>query len=207
VALESVETSPQLSHYETGYLKVNANLNNMTRYNNRQSGVALMVGLIILLLLSIIVVTAMRVSSLEERMAGNLRNQNTAFQAAESALREAEAFIESGAASFAPLKLSGAPFRNTTTPFCVSGLCSDSGPVQSEVFPYIDGAMRTAGTHIATITAEPEYIIELIRIDPSTDSSRVYATFRITTQAWGGDTSGHVQLQSTYRLHAISFIH
>ena len=179
----------------------------MIKYHKQQSGLALLVGLIILLLLSIIMITAMRVSATQEKMAGNAHNQNIAFQAAESALREAEAFIESGAAPFSPLKLSGPPFRNTETPFCVAGLCSDSGPVQSDIFPNVDGGVLTANTGLTTVIAEPQYIIELIRTDPSVDSSRVYATFLITARAWGSDSKSRIDMQSTYRLHALSFIH
>jgi len=160
-----------------------------------------------LLLLTIIMIVAIQVTALEERMAGNSRNHNIAFQAAESALREAEARIRTPGPPFHPLRLSDAPFRNTDSPYCVDGLCSDSGGIQSDVFPSVDGAKKTAATGIGTITAEPEYIIELMRIDPSVDSSRVYATFRITTRAWGGDTNSLVQLESTYRLHALSFAH
>jgi Tfp pilus assembly protein PilX len=65
----------------------------MNGYRKRQTGVALIIGLVMLLLLTIIMLSAMRVTSLEERMAGNLRNQNIALQAAESALREAETRI------------------------------------------------------------------------------------------------------------------
>lgn len=53
----------------------------------------MIIGLVMLLLLTIIMLAAMRVTSLEEKMAGNLRNQNIAFQAAESALREGETRI------------------------------------------------------------------------------------------------------------------
>ena len=173
----------------------------------KQKGIALIVSLIILLLLTIIMVSALRVTTLEEKMSGNSQDQNIAFQAAETALREAEAYINSGATQFNPLKLSAAPFRNTSSPYCVDGLCSDSGPLQSAVFPNVDGGKITANTEIPGIAAEPEYIIELIRTDPSVDSSRIYATFRITTRAWGEEANTVVRLQSTYRMHALSFTH
>jgi type IV pilus assembly protein PilX len=179
----------------------------MTGYQKYQSGMALIIGLIVLLLLTIIMISALKVTVLEERMAGNSQNHNVAFQAAESALREAEAYIESGAVPFVPLKLSGAPFRSAAGDSCINGLCITTDPLQSEIFPGVDGAKITATTGIAGIVAEPEYIIELIRTDPSVDSSRIYATFRITTRAWGGDSNSLVQLQSTYRLHALSFTH
>jgi type IV pilus assembly protein PilX len=55
-----------------------------------QSGAVLIISLIMLLLLTLIGASSMQTSSLEEKMAGNLRDRNLAFQAAESALRDAE---------------------------------------------------------------------------------------------------------------------
>ena len=55
-----------------------------------QSGAVLIISLIMLLLLTIIGVTAIQTTLLEEKMAGNMREQNIAFQAAESALRSGE---------------------------------------------------------------------------------------------------------------------
>jgi type IV pilus assembly protein PilX len=56
-----------------------------------QSGVVLVISLIMLLLLMIIGVVGSQVTGLEEKMAGNSRDYNLAFQAAESALRVGEA--------------------------------------------------------------------------------------------------------------------
>jgi len=61
----------------------------------QQSGVVLVISLIMLLLLTIIGVTAMRVTGLEEKMAGNSKDQNVAFQAAEVSLRDSEAWLAS----------------------------------------------------------------------------------------------------------------
>jgi len=55
-----------------------------------QSGAALITGLIFLVVLTMIGVTAARMSSLEERMSGNMRDRSLAMQAAELALRDAE---------------------------------------------------------------------------------------------------------------------
>ena len=59
-----------------------------------QSGVVLVVSLVMLLLLTLIGLTGTQVTSLEEKMASNSRDQNLAFQAAESALRGGEAQID-----------------------------------------------------------------------------------------------------------------
>jgi len=57
---------------------------------NRQQGAVLIVSLIILLVLTLIGITGMRTTVLEEKMAGNMNDQNLAFQAAEAALRDGE---------------------------------------------------------------------------------------------------------------------
>lgn len=57
---------------------------------NAQNGVVLVTGLIFLVVLTILGITAMQMSTFEEKMAGNSRDGNLAFQAAEAALRDAE---------------------------------------------------------------------------------------------------------------------
>jgi len=203
----------------------------------RQSGFALIVGLVVLVLLTLIMLMALRMASLEERMAGNLRNQNIAFQAAESALREAEGLIRSGAASidwdgdgtvevnpFNPLDLYDGPFQESENPVCVDGLCQrnkltcedgpcESAPPPSHAFSTMgDGEVRVATLELPSNAfnelnlPEPEYIIELLPIDWSTDDRRRFVTFRITARARGEDPNSLVQLESTYRAHIPSFI-
>jgi type IV pilus assembly protein PilX len=57
----------------------------------QQSGAVLVIGLIILVVLTMLGVQGMRTNVAQERMAGNMRERNLAFQAAESALRLGEA--------------------------------------------------------------------------------------------------------------------
>lgn len=63
----------------------------------RERGAVLVIALIMLLLLTMLGVSGMRNSTMEERMAGNLKEQYRALQVAEEALRLAEAEIDSGA--------------------------------------------------------------------------------------------------------------
>lgn len=60
-----------------------------------QTGAVLLVSLIMLVLLTIIGVVAVNTSILETKMAKNLQEEVVAFNRAESALRDGEAFIES----------------------------------------------------------------------------------------------------------------
>jgi type IV pilus assembly protein PilX len=53
----------------------------------------LVVALIMLLVMTVLGITAMRVTRMEERMAGNSRDVNLAFQGAEAGLRDSEARI------------------------------------------------------------------------------------------------------------------
>ncbi|MDH3305864.1 MAG: PilX N-terminal domain-containing pilus assembly protein [Gammaproteobacteria bacterium] len=61
----------------------------------RQRGVVLIVSLILLLVVTLLAVSSMQGTALEEKMAGNTRDRNLAFQTTESAIREAETYIES----------------------------------------------------------------------------------------------------------------
>lgn len=58
----------------------------MNGFKQKQQGMVLLVSLILLLLLTVLAITAASTSSLQQRMANNAQEQNTAFQAAESGL-------------------------------------------------------------------------------------------------------------------------
>ena len=70
---------------------IHTNLN----YPDNQRGWVLVVGLVILVMLTILSMALMKTTRLEEKMAGATRDMNLSFQAAESALRATETFIES----------------------------------------------------------------------------------------------------------------
>ena len=59
----------------------------------RQTGVALITGLIFLVMLTLIALAAMQSTTLEERMAGNARSRDMAFQGGEAAVRAAEVIL------------------------------------------------------------------------------------------------------------------
>lgn len=70
----------------------------MSNFPKQQQGMVLLVSLILLLLLTILAITAASTSSLQQRMASNAQEQNTAFQAAESGLANWVARFTSGLA-------------------------------------------------------------------------------------------------------------
>jgi type IV pilus assembly protein PilX len=60
---------------------------------NRQRGAVLIVSLLLLLVLTVLAIGASQTTRLEERMAGNTRDLDMAFQASEAGLRAAEQYI------------------------------------------------------------------------------------------------------------------
>lgn len=74
-----------------------------SRGARRQSGAVLVIGLIILVVLTLLGVQGMRTNVAQERMAGNMRERNLAFQAAEAALRTGEAQNPAGVSNFLAL--------------------------------------------------------------------------------------------------------
>src|SRR5687767_9120606 len=66
--------------------------NNM--FNHSQQGLVLVVSVIFLLILTIMGIIAMNSTVLNEKMASNLRDTTTSFDAAESALTDAEGWLQ-----------------------------------------------------------------------------------------------------------------
>lgn len=67
----------------------------MTRYPHKQNGAALLMALILMVILLVLGTTAVRTALVEERMARNELDRTRAREAAESALRQAELWLDS----------------------------------------------------------------------------------------------------------------
>ncbi len=66
----------------------------MYKFKEHQSGTALIICLMLLTISTIVALNAVSSTVLEEKMAGNIRNQHLAFQSAEAALRDGEQIAE-----------------------------------------------------------------------------------------------------------------
>lgn len=69
-------------------------VNLLTAKPAREGGAALLIGLIILLVLTLLGLSASNVSTMQERMAGNFSQYGTAFQNAEDTLRQIESRLQ-----------------------------------------------------------------------------------------------------------------
>ena len=102
-------------HSEHNIPNIDNNFSLRKKLSCRQKGAALVVSLILLLIMTIIGVTSLRTTTLEEKMAGNMRDKSLAFQAAEAALRDAEMALSPDNLIERPF--SGVPFK------CSSSSC------------------------------------------------------------------------------------
>ncbi len=84
---------------------------------SREQGSVLVISLLILLIMSLLSITSINNSVLEEKMAANSRNNQIAFQAAEAALRAGENFISINMVTNTPA--GGSPADTS----CTNGLC------------------------------------------------------------------------------------
>ena len=155
-----------------------------------QSGDVLIISLIILLLLTLIGITGMQSTSLEEKMAGNKRDKNLAFQAAESALKAAEAslnpppaFTDAGTGGF---------YSETSTIPTASAILTDS-------FWTTNPVATSTVTGLGNGIAAPVYIIQKLPaacFAAACPPDALSAAYRITVRATGGSTNTVVILQS-----------
>ncbi len=166
---------------------------------NRQRGTALIVSLLILIVLTILGVAAMSTTTMEEKMAGNSRRIDLAFQSAESALRDAQIDLT----------------KNNLTAFdstCTNGLClpSTTGtPVWDTVNWSTNARIYGAYTGAAAIPGGPApvYIIEKMppMVTPGNNlgqkdyNSLPSQVYRITARATGPGGVAVVELQSVYK--------
>jgi type IV pilus assembly protein PilX len=159
---------------------------------SNQRGAALIVALVMLLVMTVLGISAARTTNLQERMAGNLRDSNLAFQSAERALREGEAFLRG--ASLPPFTGAG-------------GLLTmqDSGGLATFWNGYDWAASSRTGTLMTGVAAAPRYVIEELPAVPQAGGSERFGPlpdigfYRITAQAQGGSADAVVILQTHYR--------
>lgn len=169
---------------------------------SRQSGMILVFSLVFLLVMTLIGVAGMQNSSLEEKMAGNVRDRQLAFQAAESTLRAAESFLKTSSAT-ALFNCSAGLYR------AADANCDNSTETTTvwDAINWSDAAktITYAGATLSGVASQPTYIIEQLPDQPDSGGSLQagtavsYSYYRITVKASGGSSAASALVQSTYR--------
>ncbi|MBB5210913.1 pilus assembly PilX family protein [Microbulbifer hydrolyticus] len=167
----------------------------------RQQGMTLIVGLIMVLLMTIVGMAAIRGSGMQELMAGNMRDRNLAFQSAEAGLRQGE------------VVLTGAtiPAFDGTSTGLVQAIDGSTSTGFWDTYGWDASSVRTT-LGVEYVASQPQYVIEEVSttaIINSADGGAVdFASslkmddtvfYRVTSRAEGGTADAVVILQSTYK--------
>jgi type IV pilus assembly protein PilX len=181
-------------------------------FHTRQTGAALITGLIFLVVLTMIGITAARMSTLEERMSGNMRDRSIAMQAAELTLRDAERDIMGQGTSIRVPSISGisdfaagcnqdATANTADDGLCYNGAAGYTPPIWTTVnmmaAPSVAYGRFTGAAVIPQLSAQPRYIIEGIRKTPPGGGETFY--YRITVRAQGTNPNTVVWLQELFK--------
>lgn len=171
----------------------------------RERGATLIVALVLLLIMTLIGVAGMQDTTLQEKMVGNMRDRNLAFQAAEAALRGGERYLQ---AATLPGFTNTAGLINKAYVIPLLNAPLRSGdPAFWESYPWDSNARTYSSTATFTeLSAAPRYVIEEVPTVFSAPGESVKFTalkelksYRVTARAQGGTTDAVVILQSTYR--------
>lgn len=177
---------------------------------SRQCGMSLFPAMIFLLVLAMLGVAALGSSAMQEKMAGNAKDMNIAFQAAEAALRDAETDID---ANITPASAFSAA--------CTNGLCTPpstwGSPMSTDISKLVDWSnagltrgygVNTGAAALPVVAAQPVYVIELLsKLPPAVGSSVALgvaprvgagAVYRVTVLASGARVETRTILQSSY---------
>ena len=161
---------------------IHKNLN----YPDHQRGWVLVVGLVVLVMLTILSMGLMKTARLEEKMAGATRDMNLSFQAAESALRATETFIES--------KTEESFFDETNKAIGIYGPTVDEDITVEwdDDNSAIAGSVEGDPLELEGIASPPRYMIK--KLEQIGDAT----VFRVTVRGTGGTNNRATLLRSHY---------
>lgn len=164
-------------------------------------GVALIVVLLLLLVMTLLGLASLRSTLLQERMGAALFDRSVAFQAAESALREAEIFVAGQAVGSIDPLLSGVAFDCRLNARCESNpfITAPAGVANSCAF---NAALwRTATTVSNLQSGTPQFCVEYI--GERTTDQQLGQQGNLNANQYGG-TGGGVVVERIYRIYARS---
>jgi len=163
----------------------------------KQRGAALVVALLFLTVLTLLGLSASQSTRLQEHMAGNFRDMDVAFQAAEAGVRNAEDAIVLLAPGDQPL-CSTAPCAvyNPGGTFPADMGSADNTWWSNNGTQFGDSSTK----EMAMATADPYYVIETTAFVPDTlDDPRVGRTFfRTVSGATGATATARVVIETVY---------
>src|SRR5690606_37256851 len=170
----------------------------VTQRNQKQHGSVLIVALVFMLLLTIIGVGAMQSATLQERMAGNTRDVNMAFQSAEGAIRAAEDYLQGASVG---------PFDGNSGLYLYCTVGQTGAACGNPDWREMDsvGWVKRGGS-LDYVSAQPEYIIQQMPPIPDPEGSlaadeaaAMIDMYRVTARGFGISDNTMVVIQTAYR--------
>lgn len=171
----------------------------------KQHGSVLIIALIILLVLTLIGIGGVQTNVMEVRMAGNLHERVTAFQAAEAGLRDAEANV---AASYTLDTIFSATCANGRCESAASGddVWEDSTKVNWTAGTNTIAYGTSTGATTLPYAIQPRYVVERLQVVDRAGSLKVgfgqvnaAQWYRITAVGYGENGRAEAMVQSVYR--------
>ena len=167
-----------------------------------QKGAALIVSLMLLVVMTILAVSAVTTTTMQEKMAGNIRNKHISFQAAEAALRAGENKAQDVSPDTVFSSTGTLGYYSVSLP----GDTSPDYPIWTwEGTPAIN--WQTISTSTGAVQS-PEYIIEDYGTDyRDADCALIVPLpagcelpiYRVSARGWGLNINAYTLLQSTYK--------
>jgi len=175
-----------------------------------QRGIALVMSILFLLLLTLIGVTSMNTSVLQERMAGNIRDVDVALQAAETSLRYGESQLAVFEASPAVVCENPPPPGAGADP---NGIWP-TGAVQLNMPSWwnangIDLEQDGATKQVAEAWEDPRHVVEFLQkvpesavpLDDQYGGKNETLHLRITARGIGSTGATETLLRSIFKIH------
>jgi type IV pilus assembly protein PilX len=180
----------------------------------RQRGAVLFVALILLLILTLLGVTAARMETAEERMAMNDDNHQLALQSGEAVLRQVEdqiaagmlsndeSFVNGVSGQFDLAKELGATGVPTAPPGNGTSIADQTTSMTTSGVAYGGPSLGNVPVPTPTYIVEQFPAVSAAGGDPMCNgqypSNSACIVNRITVLAQGGDTSSHVTVESIF---------
>ncbi len=167
--------------------------------HSKQTGAVLVVSLMLLVVMTLIGVTSMRSSIMEEKMAGNARDTMLAMEAAETALLDGEDYLANTINSLA-VAFNGDPqeglYAMGTNPNPLAQATWANSIAYRDTYTGVGSQPRFIIEHIGAIS-EADDSLDIVSYD-SVDSLGTPHAFRVTARGTGGTDSAVVLLRSNF---------
>jgi type IV pilus assembly protein PilX len=181
--------------------------------HKKQQGIVLIISMIMLLMMTLLGVTAMKTSLMEEKMAGNTRDATLAFHAAETALRDTEVWLTNqGAQPQATGNNSNRVWtKNSMDPYSANAVSwwqeiDGNNKInqtwwQTHAFEYVAPMVNGVIPSLANVSSPPRSIIEekqtVMDTEGMAEASTARIYYQVTARGTGGSDQARSLVQST----------